>query len=205
MEHGRPATSEPPSGDDVDQRVILHGVAWKDYEAVLAMRGESSAVRVTYLEGSLELMSPSTNHELDKTKLARLLEAYADELGIELEGYGSWTVKSKRKKRGAEADECYVVGAHDPEAIRAPQIAIEVVWTSGGLSKLDVWRKLGAEEVWFWVRGKLRIHLLRGEQYVEAARSERLAQIDPALLERCMQERTQTAAVRALRAALRSA
>ena len=30
---------------------------WSQYEAILAMRGESAAVRVSYLEGVLELMN----------------------------------------------------------------------------------------------------------------------------------------------------
>ena len=32
----------------IDQRVVLRGVDWSQYEAVLAMRGESAAVRIAY-------------------------------------------------------------------------------------------------------------------------------------------------------------
>ena len=53
----------------LDQRVTLHGIGWHDYEALLAMRGESSATRVTYLEGELELLSPSFDHETRKKTL----------------------------------------------------------------------------------------------------------------------------------------
>ena len=49
--------------EPIDQRVRLHDISWEDYEALLAMRGESSALRVTYLEGELEIMAPSLNHE----------------------------------------------------------------------------------------------------------------------------------------------
>jgi hypothetical protein len=35
--------------------VILHDVGWDDYESALAIRGESSAVRIAYLEGVLEI------------------------------------------------------------------------------------------------------------------------------------------------------
>lgn len=52
------------------------------------MRGEQSGTRVAYLHGELELMSPSIKHELLKM-LARLLGSYAEERGIELNGYGS--------------------------------------------------------------------------------------------------------------------
>ena len=42
-----------------------------------------------------------------------------------------------------EADECYVVGVLEAEPER-PDLAVEVVWTGGGLSKLEVYRGLGA-------------------------------------------------------------
>ena len=73
----------------IDQRVCLHDISWEGYEAFLAMRGDQAGARVTYLQGELELMSPSINHELFKKMLARLVEAYAEERNIELNGYGS--------------------------------------------------------------------------------------------------------------------
>lgn len=192
-----------PDPDLVDQRVVLRGVTWDAYESLLAARGESSAVRVTYLEGTVELMAPSRYHELDKTRLARLIEAWADEHDVVLEGYGSWTVKNEEAERGAEADECYVIGAHDPDRIVAPHIAIEVVWTSGGIDKLEVWRKLGVREVWIWDAGALTFHALRGERYEAIERSELLPELDPALLVEPMGAASQTAAIRQLREALR--
>ena len=183
----------------IDQRVFLHGVSWNDYEAVLAMRGESSAVRIAYLEGVLELMSPSRDHELLKTKLARILEAYAEELGIELEGYGSWTLKRSPEERGAEPDECYSIGP----AGDVPDLAIEVIWTSGGLDKLEIYRRLGVREVWVWQRGAIAIFALRGERYERIAGSEFLPQVDLQLIGSLLDAPSQTAAVRELRARLR--
>jgi len=194
----------PISVEHIDQRVRLHGIDWEGYESFLALRGEQSGTRVTYLDGELELMSPSINHEIFKKTLARLLEAYAEEKGIELNGYGSWTVKSAKDKLGVEADECYVVGLRDgPPTI--PDIAIEVVWTSGGIDKLEVYRGLGVPEVWFWQKGALQFFLLREDGYLASARSRLLPDLDPALIARCMGESSQTQAVRALRAALRDA
>jgi Uma2 family endonuclease len=188
----------------IDQRVCLHDIDWAGYEAFLNLRGEQGGTRVTYLDGALELMSPSINHELLKKTLARLLEAYAEECGIELNGYGSWTVKSAAVKRGIEADECYVVGWRD-ELPKIPDFAIEVVWTSGGIDKLEVYRGLGIPEVWFWQNGALHFFLLENQAYRPAERSRLLPDLDPALIARCMNESSQTQAVRALRAALRDA
>src|SRR5438477_12303110 len=86
--------------DGVDQRVFLRGVTWKEYEALLAMRGESSAARISFLKGVVELMSPSSEHETDKKRLARLIEAWSEETGIDLDGVGSWTLKKELVERG---------------------------------------------------------------------------------------------------------
>jgi Uma2 family endonuclease len=185
----------------IDQRVCLHGVEWESFEAVLAARGEAGGTRITYLDGELELMTPSIDHESLKKRLARLLETYAELVGIELEGYGSWTLKEQAKRLGVEADECYVLGPRD-QPPRIPDIAIEVVWTSGGLDKLEAYRGLGVPEVWFWQDGALRVFLLQGEGYLAATRSHALPNLDPALVVRCMVEPSQTKALRALREAL---
>lgn len=190
---------------DHDQRVFLHGATWADYERLLAVRGESSVPRITFLEGEIELKSPSTSHEWIKTTLARLLEAWSDESEIDLTGYGSWTVKHADRQRGLEPDECYVLGIEERPR---PDLAIEVAITSGGLSKLAVYRGLGVPEVWFWQRGRLEVHVLRGEDYVAVPQSELLPQLDLALLakfvEKFVETRDQPRAVREFRAALRS-
>src|SRR4051794_21252870 len=84
-----------------EQRVFLTNVSWADYERIAAMRGESSVPRLTYLNGVLELMSPGRKHEGDKTKFARLLWAYFEHLGVDVEGIGSLTVKKQDLQRGA--------------------------------------------------------------------------------------------------------
>jgi Uma2 family endonuclease len=195
------ADPAPAAAGDIDQRVVLRGMSWQAYEAILAWRGESSGVRITYLEGNLELMSPAWKHQTDKKLLARLLEAWAEETGTWLQGGGSWTVKDPSVERGAEPDECYVVGRVEPG--NAPDIAIEVIWTSGGIDKLEVWRKLGAREVWIWKGGALSFHVLRGERYVQHDRSKILPKLESALIVRCMGTENQMEAVKQLRRAMR--
>jgi Uma2 family endonuclease len=204
MSAARPLAA-PPDPSTIDHFVYLR-VGWSDYEKLLAMRGESSVPRITYLEGVVELMSPSRYHELDKKRFARMLEAWSEVAGVQLEGYGSWTLKDEEEDRGAEADECYTVGRTADSDEDRPDIAIEVIWTSGGINKLEVYRKLGVCEVWFYKRGALSFFTLRGEpgdqRYVEIPRSELMPQLPVELLLECMREPSQTAAVRALRAAL---
>jgi Uma2 family endonuclease len=195
---------EPADPKTMDHFVYLR-VDWQGYQQLLAMRGESSVPRITYLEGLAELMSPSRYHEIDKTRFGRLLEAWSEIAGVPLEGYGSWTLEDEEADRGAEPDECYTVRRVVKNDDERPDIAIEVVWTSGGINKLEVYRKLGVREVWFYTRGKLRFFALRREAddvYREIPTSELLPQLPIDVLLACMQEPDQTSAVRALRARL---
>lgn len=211
MAHGMRATEArlvygaPDQGgpDGHDQVVYLSNVSWEDYERIAALRGENSVPRLTYIEGMLELMSPGTLHESDKKKLARIFEAYLEHLGIPAEGVGSWTVKSKKKKLGAEADECYVLTTTPVSpSVKAPDLVIEVVYSSSNLDKLEVWRQLGAKEVWFWQRGELAVFVRKGEAFGSARRSALVPALDLELIVRCMHEKTQTAALNTLRTAL---
>ncbi len=199
-----PARLLSPDPDLVDQRVFLHGVSWEDYQRLLAVVGDAPGIRLTFLEGDLEIMTPSAPHERLMKRWSRLLETWSDEMGIELEGIGHWTIRNELTKRGLEPDECYFVGGYDPKA-QMPDLALEVVWTSGGISKLAVYAGLGVREVWFWKAGRISFHALRGDRYEPIARSELLPQLDPGLLADLVNaDSTQTEAVRALRAALRS-
>jgi Uma2 family endonuclease len=84
-----------------------------------------------------------------------------------------------------------------------PDIAIEVIWTSGDLDKLEIYRGLGVREVWVWQNGHIAVFALRGDQYERMTRSEILPRVDLDLVVSLLDMPTQTAAVRELRARLR--
>jgi Uma2 family endonuclease len=185
-----------------DHFVRFRGVTWADYQRFLELRGERSAPRITFLEGTLEIMSPSRSHGTIKSIIGRLVEVYCLERGVDFSTYGSWTLESEESERGAEPDECYVFGeVRDPER---PDLAIEVVWTSGGLDKLEVYRKLGVREVWYWRKGRILLHALRGERYEPITSSEVLPGIDPAELASFVDRPTTSQAIRDYREALRA-
>ena len=187
-----------------DHYVHLYGVTWADYLRLLEIRGDRSAPRITYLEGTLEIMSPSRTHDEIKSYIGRLVEAWCLERGVEFTPYGSWTLKNKREERGAEADECYVFGP-EPKRKRRPDLAIEVIWTSGGIDKLNVYCKLGVREGWYWEDGRIQVHVLRGAGYESIAASEALPGIALEQLASFLDRPTASQAIRDYRAALRSA
>lgn len=196
------APSEAARVVDHDHIVVLEGVTWADFQRVLEIRGDRPVPRLTYLQGRLELMAPSRAHEGIKSMIGRLVEAWCMERGVEITPYGSWTIESKAAERGAEPDECYVLG--DVEEPERPDLAIEVIWTSGGLDKLDVYRKLAVREVWVWKGDRIRMYELRGEVYEPINSSGVLPALDLEQLWRFVGIRPMTRAVREYRAALQS-
>jgi Uma2 family endonuclease len=195
-----------PDRDDrphEDHFVVLHGVTWSDYQRVLEVRGDRSSPRIAYLEGRLEIMSPSQSHEWIKSVIGRLVEVWCLERGIEFTTVGSWTLEDKASDRGVEPDECYIFGPS--RDVTRPNLAIEVIWTSGGINKLDIYRKLGVSEVWIWRRGKLTPHALQDERYEPVAASKVLPGIDLDQLAAFLDRPTTSAAIREYRDAIRTA
>jgi Uma2 family endonuclease len=198
------AAMMPPAGGGEaggnEPRIVLQGVPWSTY-VVLRDSIESASVRMTYLEGCLEIMSPSHRHEVDKKQVARLLELFALERDIPLYGYGSTTFRDEAKSRGLEPDECYCRGEDRP----LPDLALEVVATSPGIAKLEVYRGLGIREVWFFEKGAFRLFTLKGDQYQQIQASEILPEVDLRLIAEYAVRPDQPVALREFRDRLRRA
>lgn len=103
---------------------------------------------------------------------------------------------------GAEPDESWCVA----EAREIPDLVLEIAMTSGGLNKLEIYRRLAVREVWFWRRDALEIFALRpnGSGYDATRKSQLLPQLDIPLLERCVRMGSWTEARRTFRASLPS-
>ncbi len=194
--------SQSTSPDEAEQRLLLLGISWEQYEQFLEILEERPGVHLTYLRGALEIMTTSREHERIKKILARLMEAYAGVNKIYLDGHGQQTFRKKAKQRGIEPDECYMVGREK----RVPDLAIEVVLTSWKVDKLEVYRGLGIHEVWVHRHGALTVHLLEGNRWIAGVKSRALPAIDLALLQRfALPDAGQTELAEQYRAALRAA
>lgn len=160
-----------------EQRMLLR-TTWKEY-VLLRDLLDGPGLRMTYLKGSLELMSPSSLHEMWKKNIARFVELFAHRRGIDLHGYGSTTFKKEMAERGAEPDECYLIGTelHD-----YPHIVLEVIHSTPLLNKLDVYGAMGIAEVWVFCDGAFRLYELEGESYKQVTASRLLPGLDFALL-----------------------
>ncbi len=193
--------SIPVDAEERDQVVVLHGLAWSDYESLLRARGVRRRPKMQFLDGALELVTKSPRHEFVTKMLARFVECWAEERNRALNGLRETTFRNKRKRAGLEADECYWIGP----ITKYPELAFEVVLTSGGIDKLEIYRRLGVQEVWFWIDDRISVHALTDRGYVKREKSDVARGIDLDDLTRRVRQtdfNKQTSAVKAYRRAL---
>lgn len=184
-----------------EQRVVLEGMSWQQYELLLATLGDDfPALRLSYLEDTLEIITTSPLHEELKTTIGMLMEAYFQETRTCFHAIGSATFRQAARQRGLEPDECYCLG----QKKEFPDIAIEVVLSHGLIDKLSIYQGLGVPEVWVWEAEQFRIYCLRSEAYEQVECSELLPECDIQLLANYVRSEEQFDAVMGFREVLRS-
>lgn len=193
------AITQPPSSLE-EQRLVLPGVSWQQYESLLATFGDYPGLKLIYLEGTLEIFMPSAEHEIIKKTIARLLERYAEEVDIPLHAYGSTTFRREAKARGLEPDECYCVG----NLKERPDFAVEVNLTSGGVDKLAVYRGIGVPEVLIWQNNCLTLYDLRGDSDLQSDRSQFFPSLDFQMLAQYIRPQEQPLAIKEFIRAVRN-
>ena len=76
-------------------------------------------------------------------------------------GRGSATLGNKSIGGQKEPDESYNFGVKKP----IPDLVVEVIITSGTISLLQLYQRLGVPEVWLWQDGVLDIYYLENDGY----------------------------------------
>lgn len=159
-----------------EQRVTLHNVSWETYERLLADLGDGSAPRLTYDRGTLDIMSPSSEHERYNRTTAQIVEELAVELDMHVESLGSTTFRRGDIDQGFEPDSCfYVLNAAsvrgkkriDLSTDPPPDLVIEIDITSPSLDKFPIFAKVGVPEVWRFDGSRLTIYGLARGEYLE--------------------------------------
>ena len=181
-----------------DRYFVYRGLTWQQFELIRDGFHECAGVRLAYYDNTLEIFMPGREHERFKKFIGMLLELFCTDGEIEFDptSAATWNVP---EIASLQADESYCFGG--PKSV--PDLAIEVVFTSGGVNKLEKYQAIGIPEVWFWEDGVLSLYCLREEGYERVDRSEipALAELDLALLGRCvlMAETSWLGAVKAFR------
>jgi Uma2 family endonuclease len=176
-------TSVTSTFPDIEQDSCMkfYDVSWEQFEAIEAAFKDIRGVKFFYLDRILQIMTVSPEHEIIKKTLCMLLEAYMRANGIRFYGKGGPTLGNRELGGRKEPDDSYDIGT--PKTF--PDIAIEVVITSGGIDTLELYKRLGVREVWFWQNSQLSLYYLTGENYEQIARSTFLPALDLELLLRC--------------------
>jgi Uma2 family endonuclease len=188
------------NGAKPEQRVVYSGLSWERYLAIDKERSKDrSFPRFYYLDGDLEIMSTSEEHERLKMWIGDLIGDFFFESEMDVVPRGEATMRLELKKAGAEPDQSWCLD----RARKFPDLVVEIALSSGGIPKLDVYQRFKIPEVWIWRRQKLEIYVLENSgEYERASESKLLPRFDVTLLERCLGMDSWLQARRAFRAAL---
>ncbi|UBF30524.1 Uma2 family endonuclease (plasmid) [Kovacikia minuta CCNUW1] len=181
------------------QAKVVHNLTWEQLEEIDRSLEDFPGMRLAYLDGTLEIMPISPEHENFKSTISRLLETYLDETDIRYYRRGGPSYGNKELGARNEPDESYNLDSRKS----FPDLVIEVVISSGGVNKLEGYRRMGVTEVWFWEDGVLQINHLRETGYELVSRSELLPGLPLDLFRRYITYHDQYDAVREFRQALR--
>lgn len=166
--------------------LLFEGLTWREFKAVEQLL-DRPGYRLSFLDGIMEIRRmPGEPHETVKERIGALLELYLLMAGFDFTPTGSMTLESEGGSVKREADKSYKLAPGS----RLPDLAIEVVFSSGGINKLKAYKRLKIPEVWFWEDGVLEFYHLRGEgdalHYEKISNSEEVKGIDRDLLLRCI-------------------
>ncbi|QDZ40625.1 Uma2 family endonuclease [Euhalothece natronophila Z-M001] len=146
---------------------IINNVIWQDYEKLLEITSDESGILLKYSQGHLQVMSPSSRHEIYKENIGILLECYFLAKKIRFYSLGSTTFHSQSLSCGIEPDKSYCINSRKD----IPDLAIEVIITHGGINSLEIYKALEVTEVWFWEEEKLTVYVLQNQEYIQANQS----------------------------------
>jgi Uma2 family endonuclease len=173
---------DKPANQPVEEKLVtLRGINWDQFKTIEAQLKNNREVRLSYLAGVLEIMSPiGLKHEYIKSTLGLLLEAYMREKNIRFYKRGGFTLEDTGYASGTP-DESYCIGS-DKEI---PDIVIEIIVASGTIDRRELYEPKQVPEVWFWKYDQLKVfHLRDSDEYEEVSRSEIFPDLDLALLPR---------------------
>ena len=166
-----------PSGGTM----IVPDVSWEDYQQLVAEANKQNGVRLTFAQGSLEIMSPLPIHEKYKEFLLRLMDRLSTLMGFDLESLGSTTFNQEWLDNGVEPDTCFyiknaakIIGKNriDLAVDPPPDIAVEIDISHRSTTKLKIYEERLVPEIWLYDEQKLQILLLTETGYADSPTSQ---------------------------------
>lgn len=176
--------------------VTITDISWQDFEAIVQeMDNDNRYTRLTYFQGTLELMSPLPQHE-------RVIVIIADIVKILLRRQKqSWECLRSTTFRqpgiaGIEPDDCFYIQNYrtmigkdriDLAIDPPPDLAIESDVTSK--TATDAYAAIKIPELWVYTTGTLTINVLQNDVYQASSISPTfpelpLTEVIPRVIER---------------------
>jgi Uma2 family endonuclease len=161
-----------------DRFITIKG-DWAHFKLIQKGCEQNSGTRLFYFDGTIEILMTGRSHELFSHLIGNLLSFFLAYQGIDFFPFGT-ADQEKEGVAASQPDQSYCFGTVKP----IPDLSIEVVFTSGGVSKLQRYKAIGVPEVWFWEDGTLTLYHLRGEEYerIEKSELEELKDLDVSIL-----------------------
>lgn len=163
----------------LERIVMLEGVSWQTFKALLKDIGDSRASRIAYDRGLLEIRMPLTEHEEPKRLLENFIEVIVDELEVEARSLGALLLEREDLTRAVEPDSCFYI--QNESRVRGksiqlpddppPDLVIESDYTSSSLNKFGIYAALGVPELWRYRQQTLEVYQLVGDFYELSATS----------------------------------
>ena len=176
-----------------EQKLILPGCYdWQQFKGIKTLIEQQPGVKISYLDGVIELMTLGEKHETIKSIIAILLGIYFWQKEIEFIPVGSATRESEEKGVSFEPDESYYIGGKKEH----PDLAIEVNITSGSVKKIERYKRFKIKEVWLWQDNKFSLYNLQDNEYKQIFQSQLLPELNFKLLEDCILMSSQLEAIK---------
>jgi Uma2 family endonuclease len=166
-----------------DTEVIFHGATWEEYEELLDQVGEAAGLRISFNDGTLKVMSLSSEHEKYVRFIEGLIVAIKLRLRINIVSFGSATIRKRRKSKGNEPDACFYVQTAATIGNRIeldfsidppPDVVVEVDIHHDSTSNDEIYAALGVPEIWRYDEWAMSIYRLQDGEYVVADISQAL-------------------------------
>jgi Uma2 family endonuclease len=180
-----------------DDCVVLRCVSWDTYERLLADDEERRVPRMTYDQGVLELVTPSTPREEDARVIEHLVYIVAAIMGVPIRSVGATTFRRRDLKRGVEPDASFYIQSE--ERIRGkrevdltidppPDVVLEMEMSRSAINKMQLFASMGIPEVWRCDGRRVTILIRDGDAYQESSASAALPVLTREALERFLAE-----------------
>jgi Uma2 family endonuclease len=172
--------SAPNRQQVANASIVLRGVSWLTFKALMGDVGDDRAWRIAYDQGVLEIRMPLLQHEVPKGMIEDFVTTMADELEIEVLKAGALTLDREDLTRAVEPDTCFYI--QNEAIVRGlekinlpvnppPDLAVELDYTNSSVNKESIYAALGVPEIWRYKNNTLLVLRLVDGKYERCDRS----------------------------------